>query len=58
VFAAVDDMSASTLYEPQIEFCQCLNGAECTLDGVLNQIANPVDLACICSTGRFIAWDK
>lgn len=49
VFMATDDMGASSEYQPRIEFCQCLNGAECTLEGVLNQLANPVDLNCICS---------
>ena len=55
VFLATDELNASSQYEPQIEFCQCLNGSVCTLDGVLNQLANPVDLNCICSTGR-IWW--
>ena len=52
VFLATDELGASSQYEPQIEFCQCLNGSVCTLDGVLNQLANPVDLNCICLTGR------
>ena len=52
VFLATDELGASSQCEPQIEFCQCLNGSVCTSDGVLNQLANPVDLNCICSTGR------
>lgn len=51
VFVATDDMGASSQYEPRIEFCQCRNASECTLEGVLNQLANPVDLNCVCSTG-------
>ena len=53
VFLATDDMGASSQYEPRIEFCQCLNGAECTEEGVTNQLANPVDLTCICSAGMW-----
>lgn len=51
VFLAVDDMGAASQYTPQIRFCQCQNGAECTLDGVLDQLANPLDMYCICSAG-------
>ena len=53
VFLATDDIGASSQYSPQIEFCQCQNGANCTLDGVLNQLENPVDLNCICSGGEY-----
>ena len=53
VFLATDDIDASSQYTPQIEFCQCQNGSNCTLDGVLNQLANPVDLNCICSGGEY-----
>lgn len=51
VFVATDDLGASSQYEPQVEFCQCQNGSQCTLEGILNQLANPVDLNCICATG-------
>lgn len=54
VFAATDDLNATSQYEPQIEFCQCLNGSVCTLEGVLDQLANPVDLNCICATGMIL----
>ena len=49
LFLATDDMSASTQYEPRIEFCSCQNGGMCTLNGLLDQTANPVDLNCICT---------
>ena len=52
VFLATDELDASSQYEPRIEFCQCLNGAECTLQGVLNQLENPVDLNCFCAPGE------
>ena len=52
VFVAKDDMGATSQYEPQIRFCQCQNGAECTLQGVLDPLANPLDLYCICSAGN------
>lgn len=53
VFVATDEMGASFQYEPRVEFCQCRDESECTLQGVLNQLANPVDLECICLTGAF-----
>lgn len=56
LFLATDDMDASTQYEPRIEFCSCeiMNGGICTLNGVLDQTANPIDLNCICNnTGKF-----
>ena len=53
LFIATDDMGATSQYEPQIEFCQCASNANCTLQGVLDQMANPVDLTCICGTGKF-----
>ena len=58
VFLATDDLGASSQYEPIIEFCQCLNGSMCTLEGVLNQLANPVDLECICATGEQDRGDR
>lgn len=54
VFLATDDLGASSQYKPQIQFCQCQNGAECTLQGVLNQLANPVDLNCLCAPGMHL----
>lgn len=51
VFVAIDNMGASSVYEPMVQFCECLNGGECTLHGELDQLANPVDLNCICSAG-------
>jgi hypothetical protein len=52
VFVATDDLDASSQYEPQIGFCQCLNGGECTMQGLLDQMANPVDLNCLCASGN------
>ena len=53
VFLATDTMNASSQYVPRIEFCQCLNNGECTLEGLLDQTANPVMLDCICDNGKF-----
>ena len=52
VFLATDDMNATSQYIPRIEFCQCLNNGECTLEGLLDQTANPVMLDCICDNGK------
>ena len=52
VFLATDDMNASSQYIPRIEFCQCLNDGNCTLEGLLDQTANPVNLGCICDNGK------
>ena len=52
VFLATDDMNASSQYIPRIEFCQCLNDGNCTLEGLLDQTANPVNLGCICDNGN------
>ncbi len=52
VFLATDAMNASSQYEPRIEICRCLNGGRCTLDGILDQTVNPIDLNCDCSSGK------
>ena len=58
IFLATDDRDASTQYEPRIEFCSCMNGGECTLSGVLDQTANPLDLNCICPAGKLRVLGK
>ena len=55
VFLATDDMNASSQYIPRIEFCQCMNDGECTLQGILDQTANPIMLSCICDNGQLIS---
>ena len=52
VFLATDTMNASSQYVPRIEFCECMNSGVCTLDGLLDQTANPVMLDCICDNGK------
>ena len=53
LFIATDDLNATAQYEPRIEFCSCMNGGMCTLGGILDQTANPLDLNCICNgTGK------
>ena len=52
VFLAMDIMNASSQYTPRIEFCQCMNNGNCTLEGLLDQTANPVNLGCICDNGK------
>ena len=43
----------SNMYEPQVEFCGCLNGGTCTLNGVVDRTANPLVLNCICTAGMY-----
>ncbi len=54
IFIATDDLSVSTHYEPSIEICSCVNDGNCTLDGVLNRDANPINLKCVCPEGNYL----
>jgi len=57
IFLATDDLNANFRYEPIIEICQCENGGNCTLNGILDRTANPIDLNCICSEGEYTSGD-
>ena len=48
---ATDDEGASSLFSPQVQICACLNGGNCTIDGILNPTADPLLLRCICPLG-------
>ena len=52
VFIATDEMGATSRYEPQIEICSCINEGICTINGILNQMANPIELNCLCTEGK------
>ena len=53
VFRATDDLGASSDYQPRLEFCRCRDEGECTLNGVPDRSANPLDLNCACTTGKY-----
>ena len=51
IITATDSAGTSSQLIPQLLFCACTNGGECTLNGVLDLIAPVVVLACICPEG-------
>lgn len=53
VFVANDSRGASSLFVPTVEVCACVNGGNCTLDGLLTSDATVV-MNCVCSDGRLI----
>lgn len=53
VFVANDSKGASSLFVPTVEVCACVNGGNCTLDGLLTSDATVV-MNCVCSDGRLI----
>ena len=50
---ATDSAGTSSQLVPQLEVCGCVNGGQCTLDGVLDTVAPVVVLACVCSEGIY-----
>ena len=56
VFVANDTRGASSVFVPTVEVCACVNGGNCTLDGLLTSEATVV-LNCVCSDGMLI-WDE
>ena len=53
VFIATDMSGASTSFVPTVEVCACVNGGNCTLDGVVTSNSTVV-LNCQCPQGKFI----
>ena len=50
---ARDDMNATTLLVPQLQLCACNQmGGNCTLEGLIDTVANPLTLNCECSLGE------
>ena len=50
---ARDSLNASSLLVPQIQICACNSeGGNCTLDGLIDIIANPLILNCECGLGK------
>ena len=53
-FVAVDGEGASAKLKPQVQVCGCVNGGECTLDGIFNLVmASSVVMNCDCPEGLF-----
>ena len=50
-FVAMDVMNASSLLDPQVLVCACQNGGNCTLEGILDQDADPFIMNCVCTEG-------
>ncbi len=50
VFLANDSKGAASLFSPRVEVCACVNGGNCTLDGVLSNNSTIV-LNCLCTEG-------
>ena len=49
---ATDSQNASSLLVPQLQICACNSqGGNCTLDGLINIIADPLILNCECNSG-------
>ena len=53
VFVANDTRGASSVFVPTVEVCACVNGGNCTLDGLLTSDAIII-MNCVCSDGRLI----
>lgn len=49
-FIAMDSRGAASTFTPTVELCACVNGGNCTLDGVLTNNASVV-MNCHCSEG-------
>lgn len=51
-FVATDDLGAATLHSPFVQVCACVNGGECTLDGVPSTLELIQNLPCVCNEGN------
>ena len=53
-FVAVDSAGAAANLKPQVQVCGCVNGGECTLDGIFDLVtASSVVMNCVCPEGLF-----
>lgn len=51
-FVATDSMNVVSTLSPLIEVCNCQNGGNCTLEGVLSIENNTIDMNCQCTPGN------
>lgn len=49
-FVATDTRGASSTFMPRVELCSCVNGGECTLNGVVSDSAT-ITMNCLCLEG-------
>ena len=52
-FIANDSRGASSIFVPTVEICACVNGGNCTREGLLSNNATVV-LNCVCPEGMII----
>ena len=48
---ATDPNNASATFSPSLHFCACLNGGNCTLEGLVLSDAQTLTMNCACSEG-------
>lgn len=53
VFVANDTRGAFSVFVPTVEVCACVNGGNCTLDGLLTSDATVV-MNCVCNDGTLM----
>ena len=51
VFVATDSSGASSSFIPRVEVCACVNGGNCTLDGILTTNSTII-MTCQCPQGK------
>ena len=51
---ATDPHNASATFTPSLHFCACLNGGNCTLEGLVLSDAQTLAMNCACSEGKLI----
>ena len=51
VFIANDTRGAGSAFIPIVEICACVNGGNCTLDGLLTNNATII-MSCMCTEGK------
>lgn len=49
---AKDGLNATALLVPQLQVCACGEGGNCTVEGLLSSIENPLVMNCECNEGK------
>lgn len=53
IFIANDTRGATTSFVPTVEVCGCVNGGNCSLDGIITNNAT-ITLNCLCDDGKHV----
>ena len=53
-FIATDPHGVSSTFTPKVYFCACVNGGDCTLEGITESDDEIIVMNCACSEGRFM----